>query len=88
MSNEKMREEFEAWAEQMGWNIEKRRSLEGESYVYPSAMDAWMAWQASRAAVVIDLSSANKVTALPDRLWILGGAVVSAIEAAGVKVKP
>ena len=45
-----MREDFEAWATDSGLK------LYGENGRYkPEIQCAWMAWQASRAAVVIDL---------------------------------
>lgn len=47
MSNDKMREEFEAWAEPKGYNIAK----EAEIYYSLSTDEVWDAWQASRAAM-------------------------------------
>ncbi|WP_199884917.1 hypothetical protein [Pseudomonas bohemica] len=59
MSIEKMREEFEsAWRLRYPDHGEfafKRSHIEPESYVATRLKDAWWAWQASRAALVIEL---------------------------------
>lgn len=90
--SDKMREEFEAWVKSM-WPAQdlKRFSVnfkenEGE-YTGFTVQHCWEAWQASRAAVVIDL----------DKPWQTNvGAMMTpngvkfSIEAAGLKytVKP
>ena len=75
MGNDKMREEFEAWAAENGMAIHLAR---GESGLYgsPVTQRYWGCWQASRAAVVVELPRVyTQVTR-------------AAIEAAGLKVKP
>ncbi|HJH21442.1 MAG TPA: hypothetical protein K8W20_22405 [Pseudomonas lactis] len=96
MSTEKMREEFEAWwAENMNTEMMDlhRCSFPLTDYVeQPYACHetgrGWMSWQASRADIEVDLTEVRKTTALPDRTWLLGNDVVSAIESLGLKVKP
>lgn len=69
MSNDKMREEFEAW-----WRREHGSTLYCES--------AWRGWQASRAALAVELPfEFVNGTMRADQ-------VIAAIEAAGVRVKP
>ena len=76
MSIEKMREEFEAWYPN-GCGV---AGLAGKL----AAKQAWeAAWQASRAALVIDLPQED---GMDGHLWAPD--VVAAIEAEGVKVKP
>lgn len=78
--NEQMRKEFEAWAEKEGFNIDRF----GDGYDMPSANYAWQAWQASRAAIVVEL---------PD--WFVFGIdaalyrddVIKALDKAGVSYK-
>ncbi|MEE5138693.1 hypothetical protein V2J83_24650 [Pseudomonas alliivorans] len=65
MSNDKMREEFEAWANgRYGWEIhdpyrdESERTLSswnGERYENRIVEGMWVGWQASREALVIEL---------------------------------
>lgn len=65
MSNEKMREEFEAWArDRYSWHLhddarapeEKTlASWNGSSYGNRIVEGMWQSWQASRAAVVVEL---------------------------------
>lgn len=55
--SEKIRREFEEWFYEYSLPCEgdwfKRDSC--GDYDYPSTHDAWMGWQASRAALVVDL---------------------------------
>ena len=61
--SEKMREEFHKWCDSQGFASdryemcdlgEKYKHLCGE-YVIPDSRILWMAWQASRAALVVEL---------------------------------
>ncbi|WP_024647762.1 hypothetical protein [Pseudomonas syringae] len=101
MSNDKMREEFEAWALARFINSATMKPLqrsadEPDAYHYPVLNTSWHAWQASREALVIEL---------PDRFSeayqdyfddVEGGCfneskyisdLTKSLEAAGVKVK-
>ena len=49
--SEKMREEFESWAV----SCHMCTYLDGVEYRHQSTEWAWMAWQASRAALVVEL---------------------------------
>lgn len=49
--SEKMREEFESWA----ISCHMCTYLDGVEYRHKSTEWAWMAWQASRAALVVEL---------------------------------
>jgi len=51
--SEKMREEFESWA----ISCHMCTYLDGVEYRHQSTELAWMAWQASRAALVVELPS-------------------------------
>lgn len=59
MSTEKMREEFEAWAIKDAASVGVVLSpvRHGEWYGHDRLNTAWAAWQASRAALVIELPS-------------------------------
>ena len=52
--SEKMREEFESWA----ISCHMCTYLDGVEYRHQSTELAWMAWQASRAALVVELPGA------------------------------
>lgn len=102
MSNEKMMEEFEAWA------VEKRLPLHKDGVVVTYAAratdDAWQAWQASRAAIEVEIppvrpepsSSGDDLKADGEaaswNIWVgekLAKAECrEAIQALGLKVKP
>lgn len=64
--SEKMREEFHEWCDSQGFASdryemcdlgEKYKHLCGE-YVIPGSRLMWIAWQASRAALVVELPGA------------------------------
>lgn len=65
MGKDKMREEFEAWAAENGMAIHLAR---GESGLYgsPVTQRYWGCWQASRAAVVIELPPSPEVPEDPE----------------------
>ena len=80
---DKMREEFEAWAITSAWlglSDECMEFIDG-GYVNCEVQAAWLAWQASREALVIELP-----TEQPGYMYYAPD-VVEAIEAAGLKVK-
>lgn len=59
---DKMREEFEAWhveqckADGMDWyDLSSELDRDGDGYVYTGAKYAWRGWQASRAALCVEL---------------------------------
>ncbi len=86
MSNDKVREQFEAWALSCNQMIDKANGV----YLVRSVDCLWVAWRASREALVIDLPETIGTYAHPesDREWVLDpDDVRKSIEAAGVKVK-
>ena len=79
--SEKIRREFEEWF------YEYSLPCEGDwfkmdscgDYDYPSTHDAWMGWQASRAALVVDL---------PEKAALMSASsVYAALDDAGVGYK-
>ena len=58
--SEKMREEFESWCKTLGFNIDKF----DVDYIIASTEWAWKIWQASRAALVVELPANCKGMAL------------------------
>jgi len=99
MGKDKMREEFEAWAAENGMAIHLAR---GESGLYgsPVTQRYWGCWQASRAAVVVELPPAPEVPEDPEEavddshMDAYHSAVrmrkgcAKSVEAAGLQVKP
>lgn len=84
MDINKMREQFEAWVLREYPNQAMGRFADGE-YHSTTVQYCWLAWQASRAAVVVELPAewSTKIgNMLPPP------AVRSAIEAQGLKVAP
>ena len=61
MSNDKMREEFEAWAiSDMGYMVARA----GDGYKCDYMNTAWLAWKASRDALCVELPENCKGMAL------------------------
>lgn len=99
MNIDKMREEFEAWAITSAWlgigdESQMHQDAEGTGYNEIEVHTAWLAWQASRAAIEIELPDGKSLmermygpqASGPDRLIHHREAKI-AIEAAGLKVK-
>ena len=73
--SEKMREEFESWA----ISCHMCTYLDGVEYRHQSTEWAWMAWQASRAALVVEL---------PEKAALMSASsVYAALDNAGVGYK-
>lgn len=90
--SDKMREEFEAWV-MSNWtsqSLERFNPLHGVTdgeYTGFTVQHCWDAWKASRESLVIDLP--RDVTNVTNKDFEEGrDAVIDAIEAAGLKVKP
>lgn len=80
MSNDKVREQFEAWALSCKQMIDKANGV----YLVRSVDCLWVAWRASREALVIDVPDAWH----QDRQRLMDADEVSeAVEAAGVRVQ-
>lgn len=81
MSNDKMREQFEAWALSCNQMIDKANGV----YLVRSVDCLWVAWRASREALVIDLPDAWH----QDRQRLMDADEVSeTIQAAGLRIQP
>ncbi|WP_122569963.1 hypothetical protein [Pseudomonas viridiflava] len=81
MSNDKVREQFEAWALSCNQMIDKSNGV----YLVRSVDCLWVAWRASREALVIDLPDAWH----QDRQRLMDADEVSeTIQAAGLRIQP
>ena len=86
MSTEKMREEFECeWKKVSGRTPERSIAMDGQNS-YENRIDdaAWWAWQASRAAIEVELPS----PAVQGGNCIRDHAIRGTLESLGLKVKP
>uniref|UniRef100_A0AAU6W6A9 Uncharacterized protein n=1 Tax=Pseudomonas phage Aurca01 TaxID=3138527 RepID=A0AAU6W6A9_9VIRU len=96
MSNDKKRDEFEAWARKKSMDLEYRNIPGvGQFYECPRTLLALEAWQASREELVIELPqrwSQDEIHggwfADPEGVNLDYEKTVEAIEAAGVRVMP
>lgn len=96
MDTNKMRDTYEAWAIQDAASVGRDLVIdrEGDWYIGKDAQFlnlGWASWQASRAAVVVELPSA--IESPPYACFQSGwndmrGEAVDAIEAQGLKVAP
>ena len=57
MSMDKMREEFEAWCASIGFTL-KPNAFDNGDYAMGYGWEEWNAWQASRAALRVELPDA------------------------------
>lgn len=83
MSNEKMREEFEAWWAGSMNATEMDLYRFGSGYSCHETNRGWMAWQASRAAMCVELPLAFS----DERATTYLTRVTNALDAAGVRYK-
>lgn len=101
MDTNKMREQFESFArEVMDWSDDEfRLASDGKSYYWGATGEAWVFWQASREAVVVELPAMAdpfEVELSGKPIYTLRGegrnAAIrkcrTAIEAQGLKVAP
>lgn len=92
MDTNKMREQFEAWVKSKWPNQQFGRFSDGE-YQSHTLHHAWLSWQASREAVVVELPAKGKPDADDVAGWCLTrnstiDACRRVIEAQGLKVAP
>lgn len=85
--SDKMREEFEEWLISIYPNQEVTRYSDGD-YTSFSTGYCWAAWQASRAALVVELPGLMTFGIQAQGYYRAVQDCREAIEAAGVKVKP
>jgi len=82
--SEKMREAFELWA----ISCHMCTYLDGVEYRHQSTEWAWMAWQASRAALVVELPTLENGLIHPyDGVSMVVDAVARQLDLAGVSYK-
>ena len=92
--SEKVRDEFHKWCDSQGFASdryemcdlgEKYKHLCGE-YVIPDSRIMWQAWQASRAALVVELPKAVHIN-ISERRILLEGDVTDALDSSGISYK-
>lgn len=75
--SDKMREEFEAWAESQALNTMQ----DGETYYFADSHHFWQAWQASRKAIKFELPGhVNDMDSAP----MLYDSITEQLTAAGI----
>lgn len=79
---DKVRAEFEAWAT----DFELYKTPDGEDYALHETDVAWQAWQASRAALVLDVSGMPSAS-YTDSDVVYRSHIEDALDAAGVAYK-
>lgn len=80
--SEKMRDGFESWA----ISCHMCTYLDGVEYRHQSTEWAWMAWQASRSALVVELPAQWSNECYDDEIMFVSQ-VIDAIDNAGVTYK-
>lgn len=94
MSTEQMRQEFEAlYAQEISSDLEVitpqdiKKVRDADSYSVPILAGSWWAWQASRAALVVDLPKADFFPHPEAAAWAISECR-EALKAAGLELKP
>ncbi|WP_312272276.1 hypothetical protein [Pseudomonas sp.] len=80
-----MRDEFEAWAATHFCGPDFTKNSNGD-YIKEWMRNSWAGWQASRAALVVELPKSENLSS-PEALCLYDE-VKFELEAAGVQVKP
>lgn len=96
MSTEKMRDEFEAWYldKFCGGQARLFRCVNADQiYYFAEVQSRWDAWQASRAAIEVELPELHTVAPDDDKKWhgcrnSTIRTCARAIELVGLRVKP
>ncbi|MCE0778906.1 hypothetical protein [Pseudomonas sp. NMI542_15] len=88
MDTNKMREQFESFGRDvLDWSDDEfRLASDGKSYYWGATGEAWVFWQASREAVVVELPKFDDYPASMER--DMRESLRSAVEAQGLKVAP
>lgn len=75
--SDKMREEFHEWCRSIGFTL--KINAWGNDYAIGYGLEQWLAWQASRAALVVEL---------PEKAALMSASsVYAALDDAGVSYK-
>jgi hypothetical protein len=87
--SESIREEFEAWAMSRGWGRSHLKQTDTGAYEDWGVNPEWLSWQASRAALCVELLDTVANTGTLTSTAVLGykRECREAIHAAGVKTK-
>ena len=94
MDTNKMREQFESFARDvLDWSDDEfRLASDGKSYYWGATGESWVFWQASRAAVMVELPEiAHEIDESVEIAYGFNCALKTIrtdIEAQGLKVKP
>ena len=88
--SDKMRDGFESWCLANGYTLRPAETncgiiIEGD-YGHKTVQIAWKAWQASRAALVVELPAQWSNQCYDDEI-MFSGQVIDAIDSAGVSYK-
>lgn len=83
MNDQKLREEFETWASSPDFGLRAGHFVKGDDgeYLNYPTQCYWQVWQASRAALVVELPQEE-----PGYMYYAPD-ILEAIEVAGVRVK-
>lgn len=82
---DKMREEFEAWCASIGFTL-KPNAFDNGDYAMGYGLEEWNAWQASRAALCVELPPQWFSRENDDEIMSAGN-VIEALGEAGVPFK-
>lgn len=88
--SEKMRDGFESWCLAKGYTLRPAETncgiiIEGD-YSHLTVQIAWQAWQASRAALVVELPKAVHIN-ISERRILLEDDVTDALYSSGISYK-
>lgn len=82
------RKQFERWINSLPMCSAERHRIDNDRYRFNTTEVAWKAWQASRAAIEIELPKRiGSKSSWQEGPHMFADDVVSAIRAAGIKVK-
>ena len=85
--SEKMRDEFHEWCDSIGFTL--KMNAWGNYYAIGYGFEQWQVWQASRAALVVELPAQSDLSAITflDSPIMDAEEVKASLDAAGVGYK-
>jgi len=91
MSNEKMREEYEAWfCSTMPYKIAKESwfaVMDDGDYIITDVQAGWAGWKASRAALCVEIPTGGEASSFGNYVVFDSDDVRAMLDAAGVRYK-
>ena len=91
MSNEKMREEYEAWfCSTMPYKIAKESwfaVMDDGDYIITDVQAGWAGWKASRAALCVEIPTDGEASSFGNYVVFDSDDVRAMLDAAGVRYK-